>query len=243
MDALLSILSESLEKAKHSRDANAALLTQFANALAGMLKQFHEYKARHVADMASWHRSYRAQLDEARRENSRLREQMAAMQAHASTANETLRRFRRAYDDEGNPARREARVREIALRQEVRFWKRLAMPALDDDDPYWSADDDVVDVAEKERLVQLQRHAAQEQHLAMRRGVDGVGEEEEVDDDGLPPPIMMHAPPPPQFMASGSGAMGGIAMQRAGGGGDEAGVPVPPPRPLSAASSTGSTGS
>ncbi|TQW00122.1 hypothetical protein V2A60_001238 [Cordyceps javanica] len=244
MDALLSVLSESLEKAKHSRDANATLLTQFANALAGMLKQFHEYKARHVADVASWHRSYRAQLDEARRENTRLREQMGEMQAHAASANASLRRFRRSYDEDR--ARRDSRVRETALRQEVRFWKRLAMPGLEDDDPYWSADDDIVDAAEKERLAHLERRAAHEQHLA-RRGVDGGGDEGDEDDEGLPPPMIMHAPTPPQYVSSGGvggGALGGIAMQR---GGDDSGlpmpVPMPPPRPLSAASSTGSTGS
>ncbi|EGX90328.1 hypothetical protein CCM_06746 [Cordyceps militaris CM01] len=232
IDALLSVLSESLEKAKHSRDANATLLTQFANALAGMLKQFHEYKARHVADVASWHRSYRAQLDEARRENSRLRDQMGEMQAHAATANDALRRFRRAYDAEDRRTLWDGRVRETALRQEVRFWKRLAMPALEDDDPYWSADDDIVDAAEKERLVQLERRAVQEQQHMARHG-------DEEDEDGLPPPMMMmHAPTPPQFH-SGGGPMGGIAMQR---GGDDA-LPLPPPRPLSAASSTGSTGS
>ncbi|KAM3510499.1 hypothetical protein MY11210_005849 [Beauveria gryllotalpidicola] len=240
IDALVSILSESLEKAKHSRDANATLLTQFANGLAGMLKQFHEYKARHVADVASWHRSYRAQLDEARRENTRLREQMGEMQAHATTANDALRRFRRAYDED--PARWDGRVREAALRQEVRFWKRLAMPDLDDDDPCWSADDDIIDAAEKERLAHLERRAVQEQHLARvatdHHVVGGSDEDDEddEDEDGLPPPMVMHAPTPPQLVPSGSGAMGGFAMQR----GDDAGLP--PPRPLSAASSTGSTG-
>ncbi|KAM3435442.1 hypothetical protein NHJ13734_005565 [Beauveria thailandica] len=241
IDALVSILSESLEKAKHSRDANATLLTQFANGLAGMLKQFHEYKARHVADVASWHRSYRAQLDEARRENTRLREQMGEMQAHAATANDALRRFRRAYDED--PARWDGRVREAALRQEVRFWKRLAMPDLDDDDPCWSADDDIIDAAEKERLANLERRAAHEQHIARVAtdhhvvGGDDEDDEHDEDEDGLPPPMMMHAPTPPQLVPSGSGPqMGGFAMQR----GDDAGLP--PPRPLSAASSTGSTG-
>ncbi len=232
IDALLSVLSESLEKAKHSRDANATLLTLFANALATMLKQFHEYKAKHVGDVVSWHRSYRAQLDEARRENSRLRDQIGEMQAHAATANDSLRRFRRSYDEDR--ARWEGRVQETALRQEVRFWKRLAMPALDDDDPYWSADDDIIDAAEKERLAHLDLRSAQEQRMAREDGEDGA--------DGLPPPMMMHAPmPPAQVSASSAGGpMGGFAMQR----GDDGGLPLPPPppRPLSAASSTGSTG-
>ncbi|KAJ6784469.1 hypothetical protein PWT90_02887 [Aphanocladium album] len=231
IDALLSVLSESLEKAKHSRDANATLLAQFANALAGMLKQFHEYKAKHVVDVASWHRSYRAQLDEARRENSRLREQIWEMQAHAATANDSLRRFRSAHDADRD--RREARVRETALRQEVRFWKRLAMPELEDDDPYWSANDDIIDAAEKERLAQLDLRAAHEQHMA------GGGSSQELDAEGAFQQ-QQHHHVPPHLLASGTGAMGGIAMQRD----DVSGLPLPPPpRPLSAASSTGSTGS
>lgn len=187
-----------------------------------MLKQFHDYKAKHVTDVAAWHRSYRAQLDEARRENSRLREQIWEMQAHAATANDNLRAFRRTYDADRD--RWDRRVEETALKQEVRFWKRLAMPALEDDDPYWSADDDIIDAAEKERLAQLELRSAHEQQLA------GGGSSQEGDSDG-----QGHLHMPPGHLLSSS--MGGIAMQR-----DDSGLPLPPPRPLSAASSTGSTG-
>ncbi|KAG5948941.1 hypothetical protein E4U53_006090 [Claviceps sorghi] len=215
LDSLVSVLSEALEKANFSRDANAALLSRYANGLALMLRQFHEYKARHVADVAAWHRSYRSQLDEARQENSRLREQIWEMGAHAGRANEKLRQFRRIYHDDER--RWERRVEQTALRQELRFWKRMAMPELEDDDPYWSGDDDVIDPAEKERLRELERRAVQEQMM------EGQMEDE---GDGL------HAPH--------AGIMGGVAMQR-----DDAsgrGLPVPPVRPSSAASSTGSTG-
>jgi predicted nuclease with TOPRIM domain len=176
-----------------------------------MLKQFHEYKAKHVSDVASWHRSYRAQLDEARRENSRLREQIWEMQGHASRANDNLRDFRRKYDDD--QARWNKRVEDTALKQELRFWKRIAMPQLADDDPYWSADDDIVDVAEKERLAQLEQRAAHEQ-MASSQEEDGGGQ--------LPPHMVS--------------PIGGFAMQR-----EDTG-PTPPLRPLSAASSTGSAG-
>lgn len=184
-----------------------------------MLKQFHDYKAKHVADIAAWHRSYRVQLDEARQENSRLREQIWEMQTHASRANENLRQFRRKYDEDEK--RWSRRVEGKSARQELRFWKRMAMPELEDDDPYWSGDDDVVDEAEKERLRELEQRAAQEQMME--------GPMEEDGGDGH-----AHA-----HMASHMGIMGGIAMQR-----DESArmMPVPPPRPLSAASSTGSTG-
>lgn len=178
-----------------------------------MLKQFHEYKTKHVSDVVAWHRSYRRQLAEARDENSRLREQIWQMQAHASAANGNLRDFRKKYDEDA--ARWDRRVDERAVRQELRFWKRMAMPELEDDDPYWSDDDDVIDPAEKERLHDLDLKAAQEQ-------LDSQAE----DSDGQPlPPISM---------------MGGIPMTR-----DEMpglNMPLQPPRPMSAASSTGSTG-
>ncbi|KEY68238.1 hypothetical protein S7711_04770 [Stachybotrys chartarum IBT 7711] len=214
LDHLVSLLSESLEKAKSSRDANYSLLNQYAHALALMLKQFHEYKAKHVADVTAWHRSYRAQLDEARRENSRLREQMWEMQAHARHANESLRDFRRRYDED--EARWNRRVDDKAVRQELRFWKRLAMPELEDDDPYWSDDDDIIDPAEKERLRELEHRAAQEQ-MADSQTEDSEGHQ-----------------------SLQESLMGGIAMQREDSMGQA--VPMPPPRPLSAASTTGSTG-
>lgn len=212
----MSILSESLEKANFSRDANATLLTQYASSMALMLKQFHEYKAKHVGDVAAWHRSYRVQLDEARQENSRLREQIWEMQSHASRANENLRLFRRKHDEDAK--RWEKRVEGTSIRQELRFWKRMAMPELDEDDPYWSGDDDIIDEAEKERLRELEQRAAQEQMM------EGQMDEDHPGHGQMPTHLSM---------------MGGIAMQR-----DESAraMPVPPPRPLSAASSTGSTG-
>ncbi|KAI9150414.1 hypothetical protein HJFPF1_10180 [Paramyrothecium foliicola] len=216
LDSLLSLLTESLEKAKYSRDSNAQLLSQYANALALMLKQFHEYKAKHVADVAAWHRSYRAQLDEARRENCRLREQIWEMQAHAARANDSLRHFRRCHDED--EARWARRVDDKALRQELRFWKRMAMPELDDDDPYWSDDDDIIDPAEKDRLRDLEHRAAQEQ----------LADSTTDDSDGQPNPM------------GPDSLVGGIAMQRENAIGQP--MPMPPPRPLSAASSTGSTG-
>ncbi|KAF5971956.1 hypothetical protein FCOIX_9630 [Fusarium coicis] len=224
IDALVSLLTESLEKAKFSRDANAKLLSQYANAMANLLRQFHEYKTKHVSDVAAWHRSYRKQLADARDENARLREQIWQMQAHAGRANESLREYRRKYDeDEG---RWNKLVDEKAHRQELRFWKRMAMPELDDDDPYWSDDDDIIDPAEKKRLHELDLKAAQEQLDSQAEDSDGQG----------PPPQL-----PLPGMGIGMGMMGGIPMQREDSGASH-GVPALPPRPSSAASSTGSTG-
>lgn len=215
LDALISLLSESLEKAKFSRDANAKLLSQYANAMASILRQFHEYKTKHVSDVAAWHRSYRKQLSDARDENARLREQIWQMQAHASRANGNLRDFRRKYDED--EARWDRIVEEKAARQELRFWKRMAMPEKEEDDPYWSDDDDIIDLAEK-RLHDLK--AAQEQLDSQAEDSDGQG-----------------PPPPPPLPMPGMGMMGGIAMQR-----QDSSAGHMPPRPSSAASSTGSTG-
>ncbi|KAK1654773.1 hypothetical protein BDP81DRAFT_389809 [Colletotrichum phormii] len=216
LDTLISILSESLEKAKYSRDANATLLSQYATVFAAMLKQFHEYKAKHVTDVAAWHRSYRSQLAEARAENSRLREQIWGMQERAGKANEVLRKFRRKYDED--ETRWDRRVEDVAARQELRFWKRMAMPEVSDEDPCWSDDDDLIDPAEKERLRELEKRAAQEQ----LSGSQQMGDE-------------YSRPQSPE-----SSMMGGVPMQRDLG--IPMSMPVPPPRPSSANSSTGSSG-
>ncbi|KAK1971451.1 hypothetical protein LY78DRAFT_567824 [Colletotrichum sublineola] len=216
LDTLISILSESLEKAKYSRDANATLLTQYATVLAAMLKQFHEYKAKHVTDVAAWHRSYRSQLAEARAENSRLRDQIWEMQERAGKANEALRKFRRKYDE--NETRWDRRVEEVAARQELRFWKRMAMPEVSDEDPCWSDDDDLIDPAEKERQKELEKRAAQEQLAGSQQMSDQYSRSQSPE----------------------SSMMGGVPMQRDLG--IPMGMPVPPPRPSSATSSTGSSG-
>jgi hypothetical protein len=46
LDCLISVTSEALEKAKYSRDANAALLAQYATVLSTMLKQEDTRQAR-----------------------------------------------------------------------------------------------------------------------------------------------------------------------------------------------------
>lgn len=231
LDALISLLSESLEKAKFSRDANANLLSQYANAMALMLRQFHEYKTKHVTDVASWHRSYRKQLADARDENARLREQIWTMQHHAGKANDNLRDFRRKYDED--EARWDRRVDDKAARQELRFWKRMAMPELEDDDFYWSDDDDIIDPAEKKRLHELDLKAAQEQMDSQAEDSDGGGQ------SGQQMHVMGMGMAMGMPMSMPMSMMGGIAMQREDSAG---GQPALPPRPLSAASSTGSTG-
>ncbi|TPX13353.1 uncharacterized protein E0L32_006326 [Thyridium curvatum] len=238
MDAIVSLLTEALDKAKYSRDANAALLQQYATALSAMLRQFHEYKQRHVADVAAWHRSYREQLADARDENCRLRSQIWEMQRHAGLANESLRRFRGRYDD--SESRWERRVDARAVRQELRFWKRMAMPEVSDDDPCWSDDDDLVDPVEKMRLGEHEKRMAQEQ-MAMAAAAAAAGESGGVlgGGDGAAGAGDAGVYDEEEQSTVGAAGMGGVAMQR-----DDAaagGMPVLPPRPSSAAS-TGSSG-
>ncbi|RYP90041.1 hypothetical protein DL770_003821 [Monosporascus sp. CRB-9-2] len=243
LEALLSILTEALDRAKLSRDANFSLLTSYARVLSQLLAQFHAYKQRHVADVSAWHRSYRAQLAEARAENARLREQIWDMQEHAGRANALLREFRNRHqqgsssssssgrDGDGDRQRRRE-VEERARRQELRFWRRMAMPEIPDDDPCWSDDDDLVDPAEKERLRELERKVA-EQTLA------GLA-----DEDGEPHDYdhQQHEHEDPDGEAGGvdqqqfhSVPLGGVAMER---------DPTRdvPPRPASTGSTGGRTG-
>ncbi|KAI8964333.1 hypothetical protein F5Y11DRAFT_345686 [Daldinia sp. FL1419] len=227
LEALVSILTESLDRAKLSRDANFSLLTSYARVLANILSQFHAYKQKHVADVSAWHRSYRAQLAEARAENSRLREQIWEMQEHAGRANQMLREFRKKYDE--NEERWEKRVDDKARRQEIRFWKRMAMPEVaESEEGYWSDDDDLVDPIEKERLKEVERERkVAEQELAGVGSTSSQGEDSEGEggEGGEP-------------QALSTTLISGVTMDREG---SDVGrmVPVPPPRPAS----TGSTGS
>ncbi len=223
LEAMLSILTESLDRAKQSRDANFTLLATYAKVFEGIINQFHVYKQKHVADVAAWHRSYRAQLAEARAENCRLREQMWEVQKHASRANDLLRDFRRKFDED--QTRWDKRVRDKATRQELRFWKRMAMPEVDENEEgFWSDDDDLVDPVEKERLKKVEREVA-EQDLA---GLGSASSQQSEDSEG-------EAGEPPSL----SGIMGGVAMERDRDGGL---IPTPPPRPASTGSTGGQSG-
>jgi hypothetical protein len=223
MDTLISILTEALDRAKHSRDANMTLVTSYARVLSQLLSQFHAYKQKHIADVSSWHRSYRAQLAEERAENSRLREQILDMQEHAGTANALLREFRKKYDED--EPRMDRRVEERARKQELRFWKRMAMPDVGEDESVWSDDDDIIDPAEKERLRDLERRT-ELQALSGMGGADGQqhGEDGEGDEAAAAAHELQ-------------GLVGGVAMEREGSATSVVSI-LPPARPQS----TGSTG-
>lgn len=194
--------------------------------LSTLLSHFHAYKQKHIADVSAWHRSYRTQLAEARAENSRLREQIWEMQEHAAKANAMLREFRKRYDED--PGRMDRRVEARARRQEVRFWKRLAMPDVpDDDEEAWSDDDDLVDPVEKERLRENELKLAEQRQAGLGSSSSQQGEDSEDEDGGSGGAPEHH----------GLGGLGGVAMERDSSTGGIV-VPTPPPRPAS----TGSTG-
>ncbi|KAI0389171.1 hypothetical protein F5Y17DRAFT_450012 [Xylariaceae sp. FL0594] len=233
LEAMLSILTESLDRAKMSRDANFALLLTYAKVFESILRQFSIYKQKHITDVSAWHRSYRTQLAEARAENCRLREQIWGMQEHAKRANDLVRDFSRKVEE--NEARWDSRVREKALRQEVRFWKRMAMPAVDDNDEMWSDDDDIIDSAEKERLKRVEREVAVLGLESAPSSSDEIGEGSE---SGGAQPTTQQVPTqqaPTQQTYSLPGLMGGVAMERDR---DAGTTMAPPSRPPS----TGSTG-
>ncbi|KAI0155370.1 hypothetical protein GGR52DRAFT_566319 [Hypoxylon sp. FL1284] len=225
LETLISVLTEALDRAKLSRDNNFSLLTNYARVLAAVLTQFHAYKQKHVADVSAWHRSYRAQLAEARAENSRLREQIWEMQAHAGRANQMLREFRKKYDE--NEERWDRRVEDRSKKQEIRFWKRMAMPEVSEAEAeYWSDDDDLVDPVEKERLREVERKVA-EQALAGVESTSSQGEDSEGEGG--------------DEHAMSANILGGVAMERDRDGSMVGIMPTPPPRPPSTGS-TGSTG-
>lgn len=220
IETLLSVLTESLDRAKNSRDANFALVSSYARVLGSLLQQLHSYKQKHIADVSAWHRSYRAQLAEARAENSRLREQIWDMQEHAGQANKLLREFRKKYDED--ESRMDRRVEEKAKKQEIRFWKRMAMPEVgEDDETAWSDDDDIVDPVEKARLKEVEKRVAEQAMAGIGSGDSQHSEDSEGEDGST------HTD-----LGSIGAAIGSVAMER------EGSLPAPPTRP----SSTGSTG-
>jgi hypothetical protein len=192
--------------------------------LSQILAQFHAYKQKHVADMSAWHRSYRSQLAEARAENSRLREQIWEMQEHAGHANAMLREFRKKYDEDEERMNR--RIEDKARRQEIRFWKRMAMPDVgEENQSVWSDDDDIVDPVEKERLKEVERKLA-EQAMAGMGGDSQQGDDGSVGED----------------LANEMQLLGGVAMERGGSGMSGISLPSLPSRPTSTGSTGGQTG-
>lgn len=138
-----SELRKALEQAEYDKKENWKVAVHGATILADILEKMHLFKEQHEHDTLAWHKNYRKQLEHEREENLNLRNQINDMKAAACRANGHLRDMRRFITD--NNEWHELRVQNTALRQEKRFWKRMALPMLADDDSEWSDDDDLID--------------------------------------------------------------------------------------------------
>ncbi|TVY45608.1 hypothetical protein LOCC1_G003640 [Lachnellula occidentalis] len=150
LDREVSELRKALEDSEYDKNENFKLAVHGAEILADIAEKVHKFKASHEADTLAWHKNYRKQLADEREENLRLRNELNDFKAAASRANEHLRDMRRYVTD--NEERHNLRVENYRLRSEKRFWKRLALPLIPDDDSEWSDDDDLIDPEEKKRL-------------------------------------------------------------------------------------------
>ncbi|KUJ18320.1 uncharacterized protein LY89DRAFT_696674 [Mollisia scopiformis] len=145
-----SDLRKALEKSEYDSKENFQLAVHGANILLDITEKMHRFKEQHESDTLAWHKNYRKQLAAEREENLDLRNQINDMRAAACRANEHLRQMRRFVTD--NDELHELRVQNHQYRTERRFWKRLALPLIPDDDSEWSDDDDLIDPEEKKRL-------------------------------------------------------------------------------------------
>lgn len=147
-----SELRQALEKSEYDKKENFKLACHGANILADLAEKMHRFKEQHELDTLAWHKNYRKQLADEREENLNLRNQINDMKAAACRANDSLRQMRHFVAD--NEEWHDLRVQNVALRQERRFWKRIALPLIPDDDSEWSDDDDLIDPEEKKRLAE-----------------------------------------------------------------------------------------
>ncbi|TQS36081.1 hypothetical protein Golomagni_03478 [Golovinomyces magnicellulatus] len=150
----LSELRRVLEETELERKENWKLAVYGANILADLTEKLHQFKELHEIDTLTWHKNYRTQLAAERDENLKLRCQVNDMKAAACQASKSLRDMRRFITD--NNEWHELRIQNNALRKEKRYWKRLALPLIPDDDSEWSDDDDLIDYEEKKRLASLE---------------------------------------------------------------------------------------
>lgn len=110
-----------------------------AGILEDIKEKAHNYKFQHEKDTLAWHKSYRDQLAQERKENLELRCHIADMQAHAAKANDHINQLRR-YASE-HKIINELRIENARYRSASRFWKRMACPLLTTDPSEWSDDE------------------------------------------------------------------------------------------------------
>jgi hypothetical protein len=149
-----SRLRKELDEATFEKKENLKLVYDYTKVMADMLEKLHAFKLKTTQDMSAWHTSYRNQLADEREENLNLRLRIADMQAAAARGAESLRKFRRGWEED--TTFNAMKVENIRLRQEKRSWKRMALRHLDPDDSEFSDDDDQIDPEEKKRLARLE---------------------------------------------------------------------------------------
>jgi hypothetical protein len=120
------------EQAELEARENLETAWAYARSMKRQLELVHAFKARTVADMCAWHRSYHEQLAVERAANLELRERVSDMAMHAAEGARSLVDFRRDWD--GTPAHLKQVLDGTVQRQLCRTWKRMAMPFLPDDD-------------------------------------------------------------------------------------------------------------
>lgn len=128
-----------VEESKADADENWKLVLHAAGILEDIKEKAHSYKFQHEKDTLAWHKSYRDQLAQERKENLELRCHIADMQAHAAKANDYINQLRR-YASE-HKIINELRIENARYRSARRFWKRMACPLLTTDPSEWSDDE------------------------------------------------------------------------------------------------------
>ena len=88
-------MRKQLEASKADAEENWKIVLHAAGILEDIKEKAHNYKFQHEKDTLAWHKSYRDQLAQERKENLELRCHIADMQAHARKANDYLNQLRR----------------------------------------------------------------------------------------------------------------------------------------------------
>ncbi|CAD6440449.1 f7fea631-2ac5-4392-b6f3-ae020d12e702 [Sclerotinia trifoliorum] len=136
LEAENSQLRRAIEQSKADSEENWKLVLHAAGILEDIKEKAHNYKFQHEKDTLAWHKSYRDQLAQERKENLELRCHIADMQAHAAKANDYINQLRRYASEHKIITELTTQVHQY--KSERRFWKRMACVGLREDPSEWS---------------------------------------------------------------------------------------------------------
>ncbi|APA07497.1 hypothetical protein SS1G_01017 [Sclerotinia sclerotiorum 1980 UF-70] len=139
LEAENSQLRRAIEQSKADSEENWKLVLHAAGILEDIKEKAHNYKFQHEKDTLAWHKSYRDQLAQERKENLELRCHIADMQAHAAKANDYINQLRRYASEHKIITELTTQVHQY--KSERRFWKRMACVGLREDPSEWSDDE------------------------------------------------------------------------------------------------------